>query len=135
MTALPGQLLAERLRDIFVSFDRDPDGAITRLSCLYDADVVFRDPLQTLVGKDAFLEMNRRILGRSRRLAFDVTDAVGGKDSLFLAWTMTYESKKGRTIVFEGSTHARVRAPVGVVRAHATMVAETHYRYGPQPLR
>lgn len=109
MTASPGQLLAERLRDIFVSFDRDGDGAITRLSSLYDADVVFRDPLQTLIGKDAFLEMNRRILGRSRRLAFDVTDAVGGKDSLFLAWTMTYEPKKGRTIVFQGSTHARVR--------------------------
>lgn len=109
MTALPGEHLAEQLRDIFVSFDRDADAAIARLSGLYDADIVFRDPLQTLIGRNAFLEMNRRIAKRARRLAFEVTDAMGGHDSLFLAWTMTYEPKKGRTIVFEGSTHARVR--------------------------
>ncbi len=109
MTALPGQLLAERLRDIYVSFERDPDGAIIRLAGIVAADIVFRDPLQTLNGREAFLAMNRRILGRSRRLAFDVADAIGGGQSLFLAWTMTYEPKNGRAIVFEGSTHALVR--------------------------
>ena len=112
MSALPARQIAERLRDVFVSFEQDGEGALARLAELYDGNVVFRDPLQTLNGREAFLAMNRRIMTRARRLSFDVKDAVGGVDSLFLAWTMTYEPRLGPAIVFEGSTHARVRGGV-----------------------
>ena len=108
MSALPAQRIAEQLRDVFVSFERDGESALTRLAELYDPDVLFRDPLQTLIGREAFLAMNRRIMMRARRLSFDVKDAVGGVDSLFLAWTMIYEPRLGPTLVFEGSTHARL---------------------------
>ena len=109
MTTVPAQRIAERLRDVFVSFDRDGDGALARLSELYDRDVVFRDPLQMLTGRDSFLAMNRRILTRARRVSFDVKSAVGSEDSVFLAWTMRYEPHRGPVVVFEGATHARVR--------------------------
>jgi hypothetical protein len=104
--------LAERLRDILVSFERDADGAVTRLAELYDPDLVFRDPLQTLAGREAFLAMNRRVTARARRLQFDVTDTVGGVDSLFLSWRMTYEPHRGPTLVFEGATRACVQGGV-----------------------
>ncbi len=108
MTALPAEL-ADELRDIFDSFERDGERSLSRLSKLYARDMVFRDPLQTLNGRDPFLAMNRRIMERARRLSFHVKDAIGGRDSLFLAWSMTYVPRRGPTIVFEGTTHARVR--------------------------
>lgn len=116
MNELPAQVLADQLREIYLSFEKDGEGALARLTRLYDRDVVFRDPLQTLNGRDAFMAMNRRIMTRARRLSFDVKDAMGGADSLFLAWTMIYEPHHGPTIAFEGSTHARVRE--GLITEH-----------------
>jgi hypothetical protein len=66
-------------RDALVEFGRDGERALTLLAELYDRDVLFRDPLQTLRGRDAFLTMNRRVLGRARRLSFDVKDVLGGR--------------------------------------------------------
>jgi limonene-1,2-epoxide hydrolase len=109
MTDLEVQTVAEQLRDIFRDFERDGERAVARLEPLYDRDVVFRDPLQTVTGRAAFLAMNRRILARARRLSFEMGEALGGEDSLFLTWTMTYEPRLGPTIVFEGATHARLR--------------------------
>ena len=116
MKALPAQVLAETLRDIYASFESDGEGALARLAELYDRDVVCRDPLQALHGREAFMAMNRRIMKRARRLSFDVKDALGGADTLFLAWAMTYEPHHGPTIVFEGSTHARVQG--GLIVEH-----------------
>ena len=112
MSMSSAQDLAERLRDVYVSFDLDAEGALTRLAELYDRDVVFRDPLQKLSGREAFLAMNRRVVTRARKLSFDVKDFLGGGDSLFLAWTMAYEPRRGPTLVFEGATYARVRGDV-----------------------
>ena len=92
-----------------LALDVHKDGTLARLAELYHRDVVFRDPLQTLRGRDAFLAMNRRIMRRARRLSFDVKDAVGSQGSAFLTWAMRYEPRRGPTITFEGSTHARVR--------------------------
>ncbi len=116
MSSSYAQDLAERLRDVYVSFGLDAEGALTRLAALYDRDIVFRDPLQTLNGREAFLAMNRRVMTRARQLSFDVTDFVGGSDSLFLAWTMAYEPRRGPALVFEGATHARVRGGVIVAQ-------------------
>jgi ketosteroid isomerase-like protein len=112
MTERPTQAIADELRDIFDAFERDGEGALARLEALYDREVVFRDPLQTLTGRDAFMAMNRRIMKRARRLSFEVKDAIGGEGSLFVVWTMTYEPHRGPRIVFEGSSHARVQGGV-----------------------
>lgn len=103
------QVLAEQLRDLYLAFERDGEAAIERLGALYDPDMLFRDPLQTLHGRDAFLAMNRRILARARRLSFEVPDAIGGRGSVFLAWTMLYEPRLGPKLVFHGTTHARLK--------------------------
>lgn len=102
--------VADKLCDVYASFDRDAAQALAELERLYAVDVVFRDPLQTLTGREAFLAMNRRVLTRARRVRFEVTDKSAGADSLFLSWRMTYEPQRGPVIVFEGATHARVEA-------------------------
>ena len=104
------QVLGEALRDAYGSFEREGDAAIARLAELYDDDLVFRDPLQTLRGRAAFVAMNRRILGRARRCSFEVASVAVTSGSVFLAWTMRYEPHRGPTIVFEGATHCRTRA-------------------------
>jgi len=110
------QALAEALRDIYASFECEGDAAIARLAELYHDDVVFRDPLQTLRGRDAFVAMNRRILARAQRLSFEVASLAAGGGSVFLAWTMHYQPRVGPVIVFEGATHARTRA--GLIVEH-----------------
>ena len=110
MSAQPDQILADQLRSVLVSFERDGQAALAQLATLYDGAVVFRDPLQTLRGREAFLAMNRRILTRAHRLSFRVHDALGKDGSVFLTWTMDYEPRTGPTIAFEGASHARVRA-------------------------
>jgi steroid Delta-isomerase len=108
------QALADRIREILLAFERSREEAVDRLTEVYDRDVVFQDPLQTLHGRDAFLAMNRRIVLRSRRLAFDVKEAVGSGSSVFMAWVMDYQPRIGPTIVFEGVTHLRVKGDLVV---------------------
>jgi hypothetical protein len=101
--------VAERVREVLATFDRDVETTLARLAELYDPDVVFRDPLQTLHGREAFLAMNRRIAKRARRLTFDVGEVACNAGWMFLAWVITYEPHRGPTLVFEGVTQARVR--------------------------
>jgi limonene-1,2-epoxide hydrolase len=101
------QALADKLRDVYAAFEKDGDAALERLAPLYAAEMVFRDPLQTLHGRDAFMAMNRRIMGRAARLSFEVTDAVGARGAIFLAWTMVFEPRRGPRVVFAGATHLR----------------------------
>jgi limonene-1,2-epoxide hydrolase len=110
------QELAERLRDVLHAFASTRQHAVERLAPFYDPEVVFRDPLQTLHGREAFLAMNRRIVARASHLSFDVREALGSGESLFLAWSMDYRPRGGPAIVFEGATHARVRA--GLIVEH-----------------
>lgn len=89
-------------------FEVEPDAALARLSDLYDDGVVFQDPLQRLEGRDAFMEMNRRIARRARRMAFELEDAVAVDDRIFLTWRMVYAPKVGPTMRFDGATHLRL---------------------------
>jgi hypothetical protein len=75
---------------------------------LYDPDLEFRDPIQTLHGVDAFIAMNRRLFARFRELEFDVTSGTGSDTDLFLVWTMRAAPKFGPRLVVDGATHARV---------------------------
>ena len=109
MSSDTDQALAEGLRAVLLSFDREGYAALAELAALYDRDMVFGDPLQTLHGREAFLAMNRRILRRARRVSFEIHDALGKNGSVFLTWTMHYVPRRGPAIRFEGATHARVR--------------------------
>jgi SnoaL-like protein len=109
MTTPTAQRIAFDLRDILSSFGLDGESGLSRLAELYDPEIVFCDPLQTLTGREAFIAMNRRIIRRARSLSFDVKEAMGDADRLFLTWAMNYRPHRGPTILFEGATFARLR--------------------------
>jgi limonene-1,2-epoxide hydrolase len=101
--------VAGSLREALELLGRDVDGGNTLLAQLYDESVVFRDPLQTVHGLDAFLAMNRRLASRAREISFSVTDMAEGSSSVFMAWTMRYAPKVGPALHFEGTTHLKLR--------------------------
>jgi hypothetical protein len=101
--------LPARLRQALVALGPDRPESVEALRDLYDPAVEFRDPIQTLKGLDAFLAMNRRLLGRARELSFEVTSARGDADEAFLVWTMRGKAKLGPSLAVEGVTHVRAR--------------------------
>ncbi|HEY0193991.1 MAG TPA: nuclear transport factor 2 family protein [Kofleriaceae bacterium] len=110
-------MLGARVRDALIALTPDQtDRAVAQLLPLYDPAMVFRDPIQELHGRDAFAEMNRRLLGRMRGLTWDVTSVKGDDSEAFLEWTMTGVLRLGPRLQVSGVT--RVRAQAGLVVDH-----------------
>jgi len=100
---------AERIRQLLEGLTpKDIDG-VEKLRPLYDVGVIFQDPIQKVQGIDAFIALNRRLLGRAKELAFEVHQVTGADDQIFLTWTMHCEPKLGPKIRVDGVTHLRVK--------------------------
>jgi limonene-1,2-epoxide hydrolase len=109
-------LTADRIREIFSTQPFD-EAAVDRAVAYYADDVVFVDPIQTLHGRAAFVEMNKRLLGRVRELRFDVDAVTVDAENVFLAWRMHVAMKKpAKVISIDGVTHCKVRD--GKITAH-----------------
>jgi ketosteroid isomerase-like protein len=104
----PVPSVAARTREVLELIGVDNEAALAAIRELYHADVFFQDPIQTLHGRDAFVDMNRRLIARSRELAFQVHEVVEADDQLFIVWTMRLAPKAGPAMTFEGTTHARL---------------------------
>jgi hypothetical protein len=93
------------------------DEALPVLLTHYDEALVFRDPIQTLHGREAFARMNRTLAERSRSFRFDLHDAEGSGSVVFLRWTMHMTPKLGRAMNVEGVSYLRTSA-AGLVVEH-----------------
>jgi hypothetical protein len=100
--------LAQRLASVFRELAGSPDQAVLAIEALYHPDVVFRDPIQTYTGRDAFVEMNLKLTRSMRELEFEVHDVGSGSRAIFLAWTMRARPRRGPRLVIPGVTHATV---------------------------
>ena len=108
--------LAERLRDGLVALTPERPDAVEGLRPLYDASMVFRDPIEEARGIDAFLALNRRLLERMRHLEWHVVSARGDEGEAFLEWTMRGTPRLGPAIELNGVT--RVLARNGLIVDH-----------------
>ncbi len=93
----------------FNDFAKDPEAQIEKIAPLYDENVRFTDPIQTLDGRQAFIDMNRRLVARSRELRFDVFDRAVEGDNIFFAWRMVFAMKVGPRLEIDGTSHLRVK--------------------------
>ncbi len=91
--------------------------ALPALLAHYDEDLVFRDPIQTLRGRDAFARMNRSLADRSRAFRFELHDAAGAGAVAFLRWTMHFTPKLGREMSVEGVSYLRT-SDAGLIVEH-----------------
>lgn len=102
-------LTPERIREIFSTSPFD-EAAVDRVAPYYADDAVFSDPIQTLHGRDAFVEMNKRLLERVRELRFDVRALVADDEHILLVWTMHVAMKTpAKVLSIDGVTHCRLR--------------------------
>lgn len=105
----PEPLDAETFRALFTATPLDA-AAIDRVAPYYTEDVVFIDPIQTVRGRDAFLEMNKRLIARSKEIRFDVHEVTLAGDHLFATWTMHLRMKgPAPAMRVEGVTHCVLR--------------------------
>ena len=110
-------MLGPRVRDALIALTPDHAArAIDDLARLYDDAMVFRDPIQEVRGLEAFVEMNRRLLGRMRGLTWDVVSVHGDEHEAVLEWTMTGVLRLGPQLQVSGVT--RVRARGGLIVDH-----------------
>ncbi|MEL6178655.1 MAG: nuclear transport factor 2 family protein [Myxococcota bacterium] len=98
----------ERIQEIFERFGPELDAALIEAEPMYHPDMVFKDPLHTLYGREAFMEMNRRLMRRFHHIRFDIGERLESDHAIFLTWTMTMTSRLGPTLVVPGVTHIRL---------------------------
>lgn len=106
----------ERLIEVFTSLDAQDRDCVEQLRPLYAPTVRFQDPLQTLLGVEEFLAMNRRLLSRSRELRFVLEARAFEGSRGFLTWKMILVPKLGPRVVVAGVTHVLLRD--GLVLEH-----------------
>ena len=116
MPAIMSTTLGERLGQALRGLTPDRPDAVEGLCSLYEASMVFRDPIQEVRGVGAFLAMNRRLIGRMRRLEWGVQSICGDDNQAFLEWTMRGASKAGPA--FELAGVSRVVAREGLIVDH-----------------
>jgi ketosteroid isomerase-like protein len=108
-------MLADQLAAALVAIRTDNPDALDGLDKLYAEDMRFRDPIQQLDGRAAFLAMNERLLRRMRTLTWQIHHAAGDDDHAMLEWTMRATTKLGLELSVDGTT---------VVRAHTGRIVD-----------
>jgi len=96
-TSAPRQarLDLDTARQLFAAMDADAEADFGLIETYYHPQVRFRDPIQALEGRDAFIEMSARLVKRCKELRARVNDAAQTGNVIFLQWTM--EMKIGPT--------------------------------------
>lgn len=94
--------IGDRLRAIAAQMSSGEVAALLGLAKLYHAEVEFEDPMQSLQGREAFVEMNRRALVAAREYHIEFDEIVEDRHRVFARWTMRYRAKRGPRFVISG---------------------------------
>jgi limonene-1,2-epoxide hydrolase len=55
----------------------------------YVEEIVFQDPIQEVIGKEAFVAMCNRLTERCQELKMNITAIASGENLIFMQWEMT----------------------------------------------
>ncbi len=70
----------------------------------YREDIVFKDSIQQVEGKENFKELCQRLTDRCKELRMYIPDIVMGERSVFMQWEMTMMFKKFPSSTLYGTT-------------------------------
>jgi ketosteroid isomerase-like protein len=102
-------MLPDRLAQLLPRLTPASPTIFDDLRALYADDLTFRDPIQEVHGIAAFLDLNRRLLGRMQTLAWDIHAAIGDDAYAVVEWTMRGKPKHGPAIAVDGVSRVRAR--------------------------
>ncbi|MDX1697770.1 MAG: DUF2358 domain-containing protein [Thiohalobacterales bacterium] len=98
--------------------DEFNEASIRALEGVYHPQVKFRDALQSLEGRDAFIDMNLRMIEKMD-VSMEVLNTAGSPGCIFQSWNMhmTTRGRLQRTLSLNGATEL-VLDDEGVVVSH-----------------
>ncbi len=70
----------------------------------YDDNIIFRDTIQEIRGKEEFTAMTERLTKRSKDLKMKIVNALKEENIIFLEWEMTLSFKKYPSSILYGSS-------------------------------
>jgi limonene-1,2-epoxide hydrolase len=108
-------LTLEQAKQLFSANTFDTSGNQSLIQAYYHPDVRFRDAIQELHGRDAFIEMTRRFVERAKELKVEVHDAAQNGDVIFLDWTMKLKFGPAPLTEYHGTTKLTLDAQGKVV--------------------
>ncbi|MBA3460611.1 MAG: nuclear transport factor 2 family protein [Deltaproteobacteria bacterium] len=111
MSALP-----QRLAEFLPRLVPGSPAVFDEIPRLYADTIRFRDPIQGVHGIAAFVDLNRRLLGRMQTLEWQIHAAIGDESYAVLEWTMRGKPKRGPALAVDGVT--RVHAAGGRIVDH-----------------
>ncbi|MCA9664503.1 MAG: nuclear transport factor 2 family protein [Myxococcales bacterium] len=109
VTSADAPSAARALVDHIASLRVGDDSGLARARDCYHPDVVFQDPMQRIVGREAFLEMNRRALHAASEYRIDFDDVLESPTLLFASWRMVYKPKRGPRLTIVGASRLVLR--------------------------
>lgn len=113
-SALSLPLTAAQLRANTGAFSEQ---AIHDMAAVYHPDVYFRDPIQTVRGRDAFVKMNLRML-EVAEVEAELHDVAQHEETIFMSWRMVMHMRRGGIkMPLEGTTIMKLDAE-GRVLSH-----------------
>lgn len=81
-------------------------GGLAKLMALYADEAIFEDPLQRIDGRSSIENAFARFIGLTERMEVQLLRAIHDEASASLVWRMRLVTRRGPTIVIEGSTWA-----------------------------
>ncbi len=91
------------------------DSSFSLIERYYHPDVRFRDAIQEVHGREAFIDMTRRFVRRAKDLDVEVHDTAQDGNVIFLQWTMRMRFGRGPKSAIEGTTKLTLDAQGKVV--------------------
>jgi limonene-1,2-epoxide hydrolase len=105
----------EQAKQLFSESTLGTGGDLSLIQTYYHPDVRFRDAIQEVQGRDAFMEMTRRFVKRARELKVQVHDGAQTGNVIFLDWTMTLRFGPGPLTSYDGTSKLTLDAQGKVV--------------------
>jgi ketosteroid isomerase-like protein len=100
---------AEAINNALAAFERSEAEVLALLTELYHPDILFQDPIQQVRGRDAFLEANRRLIRRARRVSFVIHDIIESGDRIVATWRFSFLTRVGIELQAEAISYMTLR--------------------------
>ena len=98
-------LTLEEIKQLWTNtYNREGKPDWSHILPYYDDDIIFKDSVQEIRGKEEFTKMTQRLTKRSQDLKMKIVNAVIDKNIVFLEWEMTISYKKYPSSILYGAS-------------------------------
>ena len=115
------QPMSDRMKEIESLFNNFNKDTLHLADAFYDPDVVFRDPIVELKGRDRLKAYYADMYENVTSIRFDFSGGIEGEDEAVVFWTMEVRAKGfkgGEPVLLDGSSHIKFGGASGKAVYH-----------------